>query len=97
MAAAHRSAMITVPAILLAQATGLEYRYAIPRWSHERERARDEEQARNHVETGMFVGGAVMVGRSLAGMGPRWSLLDLVLGGAIADLAQREYYKAHGI
>lgn len=97
MTAMHRSAMIAVPAILLAQAAGVEYRYAIPRWSHERERARDEEQARNHVETGMFVGGVVMVGRSLAKMGPRWSLMDLVLGGAIADLALREYYKAHDI
>jgi hypothetical protein len=62
-----------------------------------RERARDEEQARFHVETGMFVGGAIMIARSLASMGPRWSLMDLVLGGAVADLALREYYKAHGL
>jgi hypothetical protein len=97
MQALHRSALVSVPAILLAQAVGLEYRYAIPRWSHERERARDEEQARSHVEVGMFVGGAVMVGRSLAGLGPRWSLVDLVLGGAVADLRLREYYKSHGV
>jgi hypothetical protein len=97
MQALHRSALVSVPAILLAQAVGLEYRYAIPRWSHERERARDEEQARSHVEVGMFVGGAVMVGRSLAGLGPRWSLVDLVLGGAVADLLLREYYKSHGV
>lgn len=95
--ALHRTALLAVPAILLAQAAGVDYRYAIPRWSHERERARDEEQARSHVETGMFVGGAIMVARSLASMGPRWSLMDLVLGGAVADLALREYYKAHGI
>lgn len=97
MAALHRSALIAVPAILIAQAAGVEYRYAIPRWSHDRERARDEEQARSHVETGMYVGGAIMLARSLASMGPRWSLMDLVLGGAVADLALREYYKAHGI
>ena len=88
---------MSVPAILCAQAAGLDYRYVIPRWAHERERARDEEQARAHVEVGMFVGGAVMVGRSLAGLGPRWSLVDLVVGGAVADLALREYYKSHGI
>lgn len=97
MLAAHRSALLAVPAILLAQAAGVEYRYAIPRWSHERERRRDEEQARSHVETGMFLGGGVMVARSLAGLGPRWTLVDLVLGGALADLALREYFKAHGI
>jgi hypothetical protein len=97
MQALHRSALVSVPAILLAQAVGLEYRYVIPRWSHDRERARDEEQARSHVEVGMFVGGAVMVGRSLAGLGPRWSLVDLVVGGAVADLLLREYYKSHGI
>lgn len=97
MLAMHRAALFSVPAILLAQGLGLEYRYAIPRWSHERERGRDEEQARRHVEMGMFVGGAVMLGRSLAAMGPRWSLMDLVLGGAVADLALREYYKAHGL
>lgn len=97
MAALHRTAMFLPPVILGCQAVGLEYRYLIPRWAHERERARDEDQARTHVETGMLVGGAVMVGRSLAGLGPRWSLLDVVLGGAVADLALREYYKAHGV
>lgn len=97
MAALHRSAMLLPPVILACQAAGLEYRYLIPRWANEREKARDEDQARSHVETGMLIGGAVMVGRSLAGLGPRWSLLDVVLGGGIADLALREYYKAHGI
>lgn len=97
LSAMHRSALLAVPAVLLAQAAGWEYRYAIPRWSHERERARDEEQARRHVEVGMFAGGAVMVARSLARLGPRWSLMDWVLGGAFADLALREYYKAHGL
>lgn len=97
MTAMHRSAWVVPAGVLGCQALGVEYRYAIPRWASEREKARDEDQARQHVETGMLLGGAVMVGRSLAGLGPRWSLLDVVMGGALFDLALREYYKAHGI
>lgn len=79
------------------QGSGIEYRYAIPRWAHERERGRDEAQARRHVGAGIGAGAVVMVVRSLRGMGPRWSLVDLVLGGAGFDLLLREYFKAHGV
>lgn len=44
----------------------------------------------------MWVGAGVMVARRLGGLGPRWSLVDLVLGGALADVALREYGRAHG-
>jgi hypothetical protein len=91
----HRSALIATPVILGLQALDVQYRYLIPRWASERERRRDEEQARNHVEVGMLGGGALMIARTLAGMGPRWSLLDVVLGGALADVLLREYYRAH--
>jgi len=97
MTAMHRTAMVVPLVVLGCQALGVEYRYAIPRWASDRERARDEDQARQHVETGMLFGGALMIGRSLAKLGPRWSLLDVVMCGALFDLALREYYKAHGI
>nr|OQO28917.1 hypothetical protein B0A51_03937 [Rachicladosporium sp. CCFEE 5018] len=92
---AHRSSLIAVPVILGLQAVGADYRYAIPRWAGERERRRDEGQARRHVEVGMLVGGLIGVTRAIFKRGPRWAIVDVVIGGGVADLALREYYKAH--
>lgn len=97
ISAMHRSALYLTPFVLALQAAGLEYRYFIPRWASDRERRRDEDQVRRHVDFGMAVGAGVMVARSLFRMGPRWSLMDALFGGALADLALREYYRAHNL
>jgi hypothetical protein len=99
MMAMHRTVLFLTPLILLCQAAGLEYRNVIPRWSHDRERRRDEEDVRRQVEAGMGIGGVswllrlyvLKIGRAY------WAPIDVVMGGALADLMHREYYKAHGL
>ena len=56
MMAMHRTVLFLTPFILLCQVSGLEYRSFIPRWSHDRERRRDEEDVRKQVEAGMGIG-----------------------------------------
>lgn len=97
MSALHRSAMYLTPLVLGLQAAGVEYRYCIPRWAHDREKRRDEEEVRKHVNTGLALGALSSITRSVFKIGPRWSLLDVVMGGALADLLFREYWKAHGL
>ena len=97
--ALHRSVLVFTPLVLACQATGLEYRYLVPRWAHEREMRRDEEQVRRHVDVGMYAGVACWAIRMYGlRLGTRyWAPLDVVLGGFLADLAHREYCKAHGL
>ncbi|KAK5108736.1 hypothetical protein LTR62_007883 [Meristemomyces frigidus] len=95
----HRATLITVPVVLACQAAGVEYRYFIPRWSHERERRREDEEVRRHVAVGMVAGMACWVVRIYGLRKGRlyWAPVDVVLGGALADLLHREYGKAHGL
>ncbi|KAF2763904.1 hypothetical protein EJ03DRAFT_332331 [Teratosphaeria nubilosa] len=96
--ALHRTTLVLIPAVLVAQALGLEYRYAIPRWSHEREMRRDEEEVRRHVDVGMYAGVACWAVRLYGLRWGRafWAPMEVVMGGALADLMHREYGKAHG-
>lgn len=100
LAVVHRTTLFLVPAILVLQAAGVEYRYCIPRWAHERERGRDELQVRNHVEVGMGFGALGYVARLTVFSNPLgrrfWVPLEVVLGGGLADLMHREFVKAHG-
>lgn len=100
LAAAQRATLGLVPAVLLAQAAGWEYRYCVPRWAHERERGRDEVQVRRHVEVGMGVGVLGYVARMTVWAHPLgrrvWVPVEVVLGGGLADLMHREFVKAHG-
>lgn len=95
--AAHRAVIVLVPLVLACQAANVEYRYLIPRWSHERERRRDESEVRQHIDVGMYAGVGLWFVRTYGfGVGRAyWAPIEIVLGGAIADLAHREYYKAH--
>ncbi|TKA80635.1 hypothetical protein B0A55_01861 [Friedmanniomyces simplex] len=97
--AMHRTILYVTPVILLCQASGIEYRDFIPRWSHERERRRDEEEVRKHVDVGMLAGAACWVLRMYGLRWGRvyWAPMDVVMGGALADLLHREYVKAHGL
>lgn len=99
MTAMHRAVLFLTPVILGCQATGVDYRYVIPRWAHDRERRRDEEEVRKHVDVGMYLGAACWFFRMYGfRAGTRyWAPLDIVMGGALADLMQREYIKAHGL
>ncbi|KAF2717478.1 hypothetical protein K431DRAFT_306923 [Polychaeton citri CBS 116435] len=97
LSALNRSATIISVVFLSCQAAGLDYRYLIPRWASDREKRRDELEVRRHVETGMIFGLGSSIVRTIMGWGPRFSLLDIVMGGALADLAHREYCKAHGL
>jgi len=68
----------------------------IPRWAHARERQRDEEEVRKHVDFGMAVGTAGYFLRMAFGAGKRyWFPFDVIIGGAVADLLHREYLRAH--
>jgi hypothetical protein len=96
MTAMHRTVLVVAPLVLTCQAVGLEYRFAIPRWCHPRELRRDEEEVRRHVQVGMAVGGGLWVARLLFRFGARyWAPIDVVMGGALADLMHREWVKAH--
>ncbi|KAK5708175.1 hypothetical protein LTR97_000715 [Elasticomyces elasticus] len=97
--AMHRSVVYLTPVVLLCQAAGAEYRNFIPRWSHERERRRDEEEVRNHVDVGLYAGAACWFVRVYGLRWGRmyWSPIDIVMSGALADLLHREYVKAHGL
>jgi hypothetical protein len=99
MMAMHRTVLFLTPMILLCQAAGLEYRNFIPRWSHDRERRRGEEDVRRQVEAGMGIGGVSWLLRLYVFKIGRvyWAPIDVVMGGALADLMHREYYKAHGL
>ena len=99
MMAMHRTVLYLTPLILLLQAAGVEYRNFIPRWSHDREMRRDEEEVRKHVDTGMGIGAVSWVLRMYVFNAGRayWAPLDVVMGGALADLMHREYVKAHGL
>ena len=83
---------------MLCQAAGFEYRNFIPRWSHDREKRRDEVEVRKHIDVGMGVGLASWVLRLYVLNAGRayWAPLDIVMGGALTDLLHREYCKAHG-
>ena len=98
--AVHRTTLFLVPVVLALQVVGVEYRYCIPRWAHERERGRDEEQVRQHVEAGMGLGALGWVARMTVFRNPLgrkfWAPVEVVLGGGLADLMHREFVKAHG-
>lgn len=97
LSAIHRATVIVAPIVLACQAMNVEYRNMIPRWAHERELHRDEEIVRQHVNVGMSLGAVGWVGRTIAGIGRRyWSPIEVLAGGALADLLQREYLRAHG-
>ena len=99
MMAMHRTVLFLTPLVLLCQAVRIEYRDFIPRWSHDRERRREESDVRQQVDAGMGIGAVswflrlyvFKVGRMY------WAPLDIVMGGALADLMHREYIKAHGL
>lgn len=95
----HRAVLLLTPLVLLCQAAGLEYRQLMPRWSHDRERRREEGEVRRHVDWGMGLGAVGWVVRMYVfKVGRRyWAPLDVVIGGALADLMHREYCKAHGL
>lgn len=98
MTAIHRSVLLSVPAILLMQISGIEYRMLMPRWCHERERHRDESEVRRHVDVGAYIGGVSWVARMMLKVGVRyWAPIDVVLGGALSDVLHREYNRTHGI
>ena len=98
MTAMHRAVLFLTPFVLVCQAAGMEYRDLIPRWTHDRERRRDEEEVRQHIDVGMALGAASWFARMAFKIGARyWSPIDVVMGGALADLMHREYNKAHGL
>lgn len=100
MTAMYRAA-IRVPALfLVCQAAQVDYRSYIPRWCHDRERRRDELDVRQHVQAGEVIGLGIYFIRMLASNAtrPYWSpLLEVVMAGALSDLLNREYWKAHGL
>lgn len=100
LAAVHRSTLVLVPLVLMLQVTGVDYRYFIPRWAHEREKGRDEVQVRNHVEAGMALGVLGYVARLTVLSNPMgrmfWAPGEVVLGGWLADVMHREFVRAHG-
>lgn len=100
LSAVHRTTLLLVPFVLVLQVAGLDYRYAIPRWAHERERGRDEVEVRKHVEAGMGLGVLGWVARMTVLSNPLgrrfWVPVEVVLGGGLADLMHREFVKAHG-
>lgn len=98
MLAMHRAVLFLMPLVLVCQAAGLEYRQFIPRWSHDRERRRDEEEVRQHVDAGLGIGAMSWAVRIyLFNLGRAyWAPIDVLAGGALADLMHREYGKAHG-
>lgn len=99
MTAMHRAVLYLTPLVLLCQAAGWDYRRFIPRWNHERERRRDEAEVRQQIDAGMGFGAGVWVVRMyfLSVAKAYWAPMDIVMGGALADLLHREYVKAHGL
>lgn len=100
MGAMNRTAVLLPAVVIFCQATGLEYRNFIPRWSHDRERRRDETEVREHIQVGFGIGLGVWFTRVfLLRMGRAYPgpLLEATMGGALADLMDREYRKAHGL
>ena len=99
MGAMHGAALLLPAVILTCQAGGVEYRDFIPRWSHGRERRRDESEVREHVQVGTAIGLGIWAVRLFvfrAGRAYQNPLLEATMGGALADLMDREYRKAHG-
>ncbi|CAK3893741.1 Hypothetical predicted protein [Lecanosticta acicola] len=97
LTAIHTTTLVVAPLILALQASGFEYRYFIPRWASDRELRRDEEEVRQHVDVGMAFGSLSWIGRLAFKLGARyWAPIDVIMGGALADLMHREYLKAHG-
>lgn len=97
MTAMHTTTLVVAPLILALQASGLQYRYLIPRWASDRELRRDEEEVRKHVDVGMALGSGVWFSRLAFRIGARyWAPIDIIAGGALSDLMHREYLKAHG-
>ena len=99
MMAMHRTVLFLTPFILICQAIGFDYRYYMPRWNHDREKRGDEEEVRKHVDVGMGIGAVSWVLRMyIFNLGRAyWAPLDVVIGGALSDLMDREYRKAHGL
>ena len=97
--ALHRATLLLTPVVLMCQAAGVEYRNLIPRWCHDRERRREEEEVRMHVDVGMYAGAAVWFFRMYGLRRGRtyWAPMDVIMGGAFTDLLQREFNKAHGL
>lgn len=94
----HVSTLLFVSLVLSFQAAGIEYRNLIPRWSTERERYRDEEEVRRHVDVGAYLGALSWVARMIMRVGVRyWAPIDVVLGGAGADVLHREYFRTHSL
>jgi hypothetical protein len=92
----HRATLIATPLVLACQAAGLNYRAYIPRWAHKRELERDEEVVRQHISAGMAMGAALWFSRLVLKLGARyWAPVDILAGGALADVMQREYIRAH--
>ena len=78
------------------QAARIEYRNFIPRRSTTHELKRDEEEVRRHIDVGAYLGALSWVGRMVMRVGVRyWAPIDVVLGGAGADVLHREYVRTH--
>ncbi len=96
LTALHNATIFFVPLVLSLQAAGIEYRNFIPRWSTAREYSRDEEEVRRHVNVGANLGGMSWFARMIMRVGVRYSApIDVVLGGALADVLHREYNRTH--
>lgn len=101
LSAMHTTANYAGLLVTILQLGQYNYRQLIPRWASERERRRDEEQARSHVLTGMIIGAGIGSARAVYTFRTRGylslSLLEVVLGGGLADILLREYYRAHNL
>jgi len=100
MSSMHRTTLFVTPLVLFLQVAGKDYRQFIPRWNNDRERRRDEVEARQHVDAGMAMGLGVWTLRMFVfgGAGRKyWAPMDVILGGALTDLLHREHRKAHGM
>lgn len=96
LTALHNSTLLFIPVILSLQAAGIEYRNFIPRWTTAAESTRDEEEVRRHVDVGAYLGGMAWAARMIMRLGVRyWAPIDVVLGGAGADVLHREYVRTH--
>lgn len=95
--ATHRTAQMVVPLFAGLQIAGIDYRYYLPRWASDRDHRMDEDEVRGHVDQGMILGLGTSFIRSVMRFGPRWSIMDAVIGGYIADVLLREYFRAHNL
>lgn len=92
----HNSTLVAIPVVLSLQAAGVDYRNLIPRWSTARERQRQEDEVRRHIDVGAYLGALSWVVRMFMRVGVRyWAPIDVVLGGAGADVLHREYMRTH--